>query len=74
MPRYHFRITGLDGTGSGWSTSGYVVAENFDVAVTSARSASFEQLTYGRAVYGNPGKGGCQGPYHIKSIELKEVQ
>jgi hypothetical protein len=64
-----FTINGTGGTGETWQTAGEVEAEwhkAFDVAMR----ASFEQLTHGKAVYGNPGKGGCRGPYKISRVEL----
>src|SRR5262245_35671086 len=70
MAHYEYTVNGLDGTGTPWMASGTVLAEqgNFREAADAALRESFLKLTQGKAVYNNPGQGGCHGPYTILSL------
>lgn len=66
------------GTASGgeWTAQGSVNAEWGSTpsavgAFDAAMRAAFQQLTDGNATYGNPGKGGCRGPYKIIRVHLE---
>jgi hypothetical protein len=70
MTRYRYRVEGLDRNQQTWATSGTVTTElegSFPLAVGDILSASFDQLTEGKAVYGQPGVG-CVGPYQIVKL------
>lgn len=69
MTIYNWVISGLDGEGYSWHTSGVVDADDINTALTNARRDSFMQLTQGNAKYGKPGLG-CTGPYTITSFAL----
>lgn len=43
----------------------------FRVALDDAMRASFDQLTNGEAVYGQPGLG-CEGPYTVTRMLIEE--
>jgi len=64
--RYTYRIEGLDADGRIWATEGEVTAE-FAEAITQAMRQSFDRLTQGKAIYGEPGKG-CRGPYDVTRV------
>lgn len=71
MPNYHFEINGFARGGQTYSTSGDIATEragDFALATSEALRRSFDQLTDGTAVYGNPGT--CQGPYTICELRL----
>jgi hypothetical protein len=66
MTKYAYQIEGSAAGGQTWRTTGEVEAApwEFSAALQAALKSSFEQLTQGRAVYGQPGKS-CDGPYSI---------
>jgi len=68
-------MRGLDGQGNPWVTQGTVYCQgpNFDAAVSQVQRESFEQLTQGKATYGQPGKGGCRGPYTITELHAEKA-
>lgn len=68
--KYSYDIAGTAADGQTWETTGTVECE-FVAAYDRAMRASFAQLTGGKAVYGEPGKG-CNGPYKINRVEIRE--
>ena len=78
MPLTTFQFV-IEGTGAGdatWLTKGTVTTEregDFPNALRAAQAACFEQLTRGDATYGQPGRGGCAGPYRILSFLVTRV-
>jgi len=46
---------------------------NFHAVPALAMKQAFQQLTDGKAVFGNPGVG-CVGPYHITRMLLEVVK
>jgi hypothetical protein len=70
---YKYKIEGQTGSGNTWTTEGTVEGDIADPASlhTNVMRSSFQQLTRGRAVFGNPGAA-CQGPYKITryTVEL----
>ena len=70
MDKYIYLITGSAAFSQTWATHGKISADNFGDAIKNARLASFEQLTHGTPIYGNPDIG-CVGPYKITSFYLE---
>lgn len=68
MKTYSFKITGSDADGTPWQTSGQLKC-SYDQVFKRANMETFEQLTEGKAVFGQPGKG-CRGPYEIERVEI----
>jgi hypothetical protein len=71
---YRYAINGSAAQGQTWATSGEVSvlgAGSFMVAVERAMRDSFMDLTQGRAIFGEPGKG-CVGPYRVTKLEIIE--
>lgn len=68
---YKYKVEGTDAEGNGWTCEG--VFSNSTMNVTIPMQLTFQQLTDGRAVFGEPGKG-CKGPYNIHkfNVELRE--
>lgn len=59
------------GTAAGdqtWTCEG-TVTTTFPDCLEDAMRAAFQQLTQGKAVFGNPGVG-CRGPYKITRFEI----
>lgn len=72
MPRvFRYTINGTAANGQTWETSGIVNCEFHDT-FRLANALSFEQITQGRAVFGQPGT--CKGPYSIHKILIEEVK
>lgn len=70
---FRYKIEGLTGGGNTWSTEGTIEGDIADPAIHRiAMTASFQQLTNGRAVFGTPGAG-CRGPYSITRFVLEKV-
>lgn len=69
---YHYTIEGTAVAGQTWTTTGIVVCQ-FHESFMLACTQSFEQLTQGRAVYGQPGVG-CHGPYDILKVTIEQVK
>jgi hypothetical protein len=70
---YKFEADVRDVLGRKAICDGKVVADLGDLTVFHAvMSEIFQQLTEGKAVYGQPGVG-CKGPYTIKKIVIEEA-
>ncbi len=70
---YTFVVEGLDANQQSWKHTGEFNINSpgeFVFLPQRAIKESFEALTSGRAVYGNPGLG-CYGPYEITRLEIK---
>lgn len=72
MQKYKFTIEGTTGDGNTYTTSGVVEEGGADIirACHAAMHDCFQQLTSGRAVFGNPGVG-CRGPYQVTRFVLE---
>jgi hypothetical protein len=73
--KYNYEIYGKAAGGQTWSTKGSIEQEqlgDFPSVPTQALIDSFNQLTEGKAVYGQPGLG-CEGPYTIKRMLIEQV-
>lgn len=75
MTTYRYRMEGVASGEQTWKTEGEVSIDelgDFPSVLQKAVVQSFNTLTRGRAVYGQPGVG-CSGPYGITRcvIELK---
>lgn len=68
---YRYTVEGTAAAGQTWTTQGQVATEIHDV-LHVAMMESFDQLTSGKAVYGQPGKG-CRGPYDIRRVTIEQV-
>jgi hypothetical protein len=73
--KYKYEVYGNGSVGT-WATSGTAeaaTAGQFAFVPNAVLKESFEQLTQGKAVFGEPGVG-CKGPYTITKmlIELEE--
>lgn len=68
---YRWTFSGTTGTGGTWTTAGVTRGGPRDIvsAFMDAGQQSFEQLTQGKAIFGQPGVG-CEGPYNITRAEL----
>lgn len=69
---YKFEIHGKTGNGNTYTTTGEVSGNlgiEYIEMMYSVFLQSFQQLTGGKAVFGNPGIG-CQGPYSITHLFL----
>jgi len=71
MKTYRFTIDGTDADGQSWQCVGVVTCEWIDVS-REATKIAFQDLTQGKAIYGNPGKG-CRGPYNIEYMEVIQI-
>jgi hypothetical protein len=69
---YTYTVSGTAADGQTWETVGTIACEFVDVWHHAMR-CSFEDLTKGEAVYGQPGVG-CQGPYDIDKIVIEQVK
>jgi hypothetical protein len=58
--------------GEKWTCEG-TVDVGFPLCFEAAMRQNFEMLTGGKAVFGQPGVGGCRGPYKITRFELTVV-
>jgi len=75
MPKpndYTYTAEGTAAGGQTWKTSGTIHCDFFNTLFHATRD-SFDQLTQGKAVYGQPGVG-CQGPYDVTRIVIERVK
>ena len=74
MQQYKFTIEGATGAGNTYTTTGTVEAHTRDFigACENAMRECFQQLTSGRAIFGQPGAG-CRGPYSITKMTIEVV-
>ena len=70
--KYHFTFEGTGSNAQTWTTTGYIECEFNDV-FDKASQQTFIQLTNGEAIYGNPGVGGCHGPYNITRVVIRQA-
>jgi hypothetical protein len=68
------RMIGDGAEGQTWTTTGEIEtgALEFHNALTQVMRQSFQQLTKGNAIFGQPGVG-CRGPYAITRYALEAV-
>jgi hypothetical protein len=69
---WQFTVSGKAATGETWGYSGTIDCE-FKEIFTLAMQNTFRALTNGRATYGQPGVGGCKGPYRVMSVLIEEL-
>lgn len=72
MITYSFSVSGKTGGGADWTVMGETRGM-FMVAVNNAIEQALLDLTDGKATFGEPGKGGCAGPYTITKFVIEEV-
>jgi len=74
--RYKFEVAGSGADERTWTASGEITIDKLgdfpDVPMQALRQA-FMQVTSGKAVFGQPGKG-CRGPYQIHRLVLDWVR
>lgn len=72
--KYKYEMTGTGANDATWKTTGEAETATADIfsVFNHALRDSFNQLTQGKAEYGNPGKG-CAGPYEILTFKLDKV-
>jgi len=73
--KYRYTINGTGAGGTTWRTEGQVEIDKaglFGNVPHEAMMASFNQLTQGKAIYGNPGVG-CRGPYDVTSMLIEKL-
>lgn len=72
-PIFTYEVEGTAVDGCTWRVTGEVdsLATDFMLIIERAMQSVFNQLTQGKAVYGQPGKG-CQGPYKITKLLLQK--
>lgn len=76
MSTYRYTVEGRAAHGQTWHTEGDVTTAQegaFPGAVLDALRLSFEDLTGGKAVYGQPGVG-CSGPYTITTLIIQRQE
>jgi hypothetical protein len=69
---YRYRLEGTGRDNAAWMVEGVAKAEWPDLFDVINRDG-FRKLTNGNATYGQPGVGGCKGPYEIKSLLITLV-
>jgi hypothetical protein len=73
--QYRYEIDGTGANDQTWACTGHVTidrpAEFAGVPDIAMRSA-FMELTEGKAVYGEPGKG-CVGPYEVTRMLIERM-
>jgi len=69
---YQYEMKGSGSNGNTWETSGSFNCDWNDTFMTAMRD-TFQQLTSGRAIFGQPGIG-CQGPYDIHFFTIEQVR
>ena len=69
---YQYTLEGTGANGQTWSTTGTIENDpsEFGFILRQIMPDSFQQLTAGKAQYGQPGVG-CKGPYSITRLEVK---
>jgi hypothetical protein len=72
MKPYRYTVEGSGAGGNTFKTEGVITAEFHD-SFNTAMIETFNKLTNGRALYGNPGAG-CSGPYDIHAITIAQVK
>lgn len=76
MITYRYTLQGRGADNEAWRHEGRVEATApgaFLDAIDKAMRNGFEALTAGTAVYGNPGRHGCTGPYRVSHLTFSEV-
>lgn len=70
----HYRLV-VDGSGADGQTfqATTELACEFHEAMSLGMVDIFQQITQGRATYGNPGVG-CRGPYDIHRVLIEQVK
>ncbi len=73
MPAYRYRVEGTGGKGQAWIVSGTLTVPRggFSEATQQTLRDAFAKLTRGEATYGEPGHGGCTGPYTIRKLVVE---
>lgn len=69
VKNYSFSIEGSAARGQTWTAAGTVIGLSPQDAFANAMLESFQQLTNGKAVFGQPGLG-CNGPYQIDKVVI----
>lgn len=67
-----FTIDGTAADGQTWTAKGRI-SSDYPQCFQDAMAQSFQQITEGTAVFGQPGVG-CRGPYKMKRFLLVTVQ
>ena len=68
---YRYTVEGSGNGGKTWKTEGSMTCA-FEKVWLLAMADTFNQLTDGKAQYGQPGVG-CQGPYDIHKVVIEQV-
>lgn len=70
-----FTISGTDARGREYEVSGHTEGQNVldPDCFMHIGMAAFDLLTHGKAKYGEPGRGGCKGPYDVRVIKLEKL-
>lgn len=74
--KYSYEMSGKDSGAQTWKFTGTVTtkgAGEFLSVPGQALKQSFEALTQGKAVYGNPGIG-CKGPYRVTKLVIELLE
>ena len=72
MDLWNYAITGTTGDGTTWHVQGSLQAHDLDAAIEKGRRHAFIALTEGKAEFGKPGQGTCQGPYKITRLLVEK--
>lgn len=70
---YKWSMSGTAAQGQTWATEGTLEksAGEFSTLLFDAMAETFQRLTQGKAVFGQPGVG-CRGPYAVKRFTVEE--
>jgi len=72
----YYEVHGRDAAGKSWQVCGELHGD-FDILAPKSLQQigqyCFQQLTHGEATYGNPGQGGCHGPYSISKLTIEKL-
>jgi hypothetical protein len=73
VKKFSYEVEGKDGAGQAFKVAGEVEAPGLPDAVVEAQRQTYQGLTSGKTQYGQPGVGGCKGPYSMERIEVKVI-
>jgi hypothetical protein len=74
MKKFNYEMEGTDGAGQAFKVAGEVESRNLPDAIVDAQRQAYQGLTSGNTSYGQPGVGGCKGPYSMERILVEVVK
>jgi hypothetical protein len=74
MKKFSYEVSGTDGAGQAFKVAGEVECKGLPEATVEAQRQTYQGLTSGKTSYGQPGVGGCKGPYSMERIFVEVVK